>query len=364
MKLLMENWREYLKEEDKKIMVKLFTDRNYLGAEVDDDAGKGKSVIYLNIKDLVGLEPDKKMKDPKSAEKVEDIANLVKKGKRKKIDPILVRKYKEEPPATYQILDGHHRFHGFKKAGEEKIQAKIIPDNEIEEFAKPSESVDEIRNPFRKQDIGPPKEKRNKKEAQISGEDFKDAEEIFKGAHRYICILSLHGEAGQVGRQSGFPDRDCRESGWWQDDGTFYRRGSHIYSDHLDQTLSDILEEVIEFYEERLEPLLAKLIIARGQIENYGKRFPKELRRAGKAHDRLSKSIEALENHRNALLGLYKRLHGVAGLSKYKPEPGIYDLQKLRQHAEFPDLEKPMRTGWTPGSRKTTNLFSGSPDED
>ena len=129
MKLLMENWREYLKE-DKKTMVKLFTDPNYLGAEVDDDAGKGKSVIYLNIKDLVGFEPDEKMEDPKSAAAVESIKNDILAGKT--MPPILVRKYGE----GYQVLDGHHRFYGHKKAGEKEIKAIIIPDDEIEEVGK------------------------------------------------------------------------------------------------------------------------------------------------------------------------------------------------------------------------------------
>jgi len=215
---------------------------------------------------------------------------------------------------------------------------KLLMEN-WREYIK-EETVDEAWNPFGKQDIGPPREKRNKKEAQVSGEDFEDAEEIFEYANGLICVLSHHGEAGGTAEQAGFPDRDCVKyilgkygpTGWWQDDDTFYIRGSRAGS-YENETLSEMLERVIRFYEERLEPLLTKLIIARAQIENYGKRFPKELGRTGKAHDRLSKSIGALEQHRNALLGLYKRLHGVAGLPKYTPKPGIYDLQKLRQHA-------------------------------
>tara|TARA_R110002167_G_scaffold129529_2_gene312555 strand:+ start:288 stop:950 length:663 start_codon:yes stop_codon:yes gene_type:complete len=195
------------------------------------------------------------------------------------------------------------------------------------------EAVDEAWNPFGKQDIGPPKEKRNKKEAQISGEDFKLAEEIFEYANSFICKLSHHGEAGDTAEKGGFPDRDCKKwgpDGFWQDDDTFFIAGSHHWLHAVtNETLSEMLERVIRFYEERLEPLLTKLIIARTQIENYGKRFPKELGTDKKAYDRLSKSIGALEQHRNALLGLYKRLHGVAGLPKYTPKPGIYDLQKL-----------------------------------
>jgi len=217
---------------------------------------------------------------------------------------------------------------------------KLLMEN-WREYLK-EEAIDEVWNPFGRRDIdiGPPREKRNKKEAQISGEDFKLSEEVLDYANSLICVLSLHGEAGETGRQAGFPDRDCRKyqnqkfgTSRWQDDDTFYIRSPYRDFPHENETLSEMLERAIRFYEERLEPLLTKLIIARAQIENYGKRFPKELGPAGKAHDRLSKSIGALEQHRNALLGLYKRLHGVAGLPKYTPKPGIYDLQKLRKHA-------------------------------
>ena len=71
MKLLLENWREYLNEG--KTIVKLYTDPNYYGAEVDEDAVKGMPSVSLDIKDLVGFEPDEKMEDPKSAAAVENI---------------------------------------------------------------------------------------------------------------------------------------------------------------------------------------------------------------------------------------------------------------------------------------------------
>ena len=83
------------------------------------------------------------------------------------------------------------------------------------------ETVDEAWNPFGKQDIVPPKEKRNKKEAQISGEDFKLAEEIFEYTSSFICKLSHHREAGDTAEQAGFTDRDCEKwgpDGFWEDD--------------------------------------------------------------------------------------------------------------------------------------------------
>jgi len=123
----MEQWQKYINET---ITVKLHTDPNYYGADIEDNTGKGKPIIYLDIKNLIGFEPDKKMDDPKSSEAVEKISNLVKAGEADKLPPILVRKYRN----GYQVIDGHHRFHGFKKAGAEKIKAIIIPDEEIEEI--------------------------------------------------------------------------------------------------------------------------------------------------------------------------------------------------------------------------------------
>ena len=97
---------------------------------VDDSVIEGKPVIFLDIRYLTGFEPDEKMEDPKSSEAVEKISNLVRAGEEDKLPPVLVRKYRD----GYQVIDGHHRFHGFKKAGAEKIKAIIIPDEEIEEI--------------------------------------------------------------------------------------------------------------------------------------------------------------------------------------------------------------------------------------
>ena len=128
MKLILENWRGFINEG--KTIVKLYTDPSYYGADVDLDAVKGSPSVSLDIKDLVGFEPDEKMENPKSAAAVESIKNDILAGKT--MPPILVRKYGE----GYQVLDGHHRFHGHKKAGEKEIKAIIIPDDEIEEVGK------------------------------------------------------------------------------------------------------------------------------------------------------------------------------------------------------------------------------------
>ena len=86
-------------------------------------------VINISTKDLVGFEPEDKMRDPKSMAKVNAIAKAVK--DKQPIKPVLVRKYQN----GYQIIDGHHRFWGQRKAGASSIKAQVIPDSDIEEEA-------------------------------------------------------------------------------------------------------------------------------------------------------------------------------------------------------------------------------------
>jgi 5'(3')-deoxyribonucleotidase len=110
--------------------VKLYTDPDYFGADVDDSVGDGLPVVNIPLDKLVGFEPDSKMKDAQSAMSMKNMTDVIKAGQGKDLPPIFVRKYK----GSYQVLDGHHRFHAFKAAGAKTIPAKIIPDSEIEEF--------------------------------------------------------------------------------------------------------------------------------------------------------------------------------------------------------------------------------------
>jgi 5'(3')-deoxyribonucleotidase len=112
--------------------VKLYTDPAYFGADVDDSVGNGKPTVDIKLADLVGFEPDAKMKDPKSAANKANMVELIKSGKGKELPPILVRKHGK----GYQVLDGHHRFHAYKAAGAKTIPAKVIPADEIEVIDK------------------------------------------------------------------------------------------------------------------------------------------------------------------------------------------------------------------------------------
>ena len=109
--------------------IKLSKDPNYFGAVGLEKYKPTGPVVNIPVKQLVGFEPDDKMRDPKSMAKVNAIAKAVQ--DKKTIPPILARKYKN----GYQVIDGHHRFWGQRKAGVNAIKAQIIPPEDIEEAA-------------------------------------------------------------------------------------------------------------------------------------------------------------------------------------------------------------------------------------
>jgi len=72
--------------------VKLYTDPDYFGAEVDDSGFDSLPVVNIPADQLVGFEPDDKMNQSKSKANVKKIVAGLEKGE--KLPPILVRKYK------------------------------------------------------------------------------------------------------------------------------------------------------------------------------------------------------------------------------------------------------------------------------
>jgi hypothetical protein len=110
--------------------IKLYTEPDYFGAEVDDTGFDRLPVINIPVNKLVGFEPDSKMSQPKSRANVKKIVAGLKKGDR--LPPILVRKYKD----GYQVLDGHHRFWAYKLLDLKSIPSRIVPDRDIEEIGK------------------------------------------------------------------------------------------------------------------------------------------------------------------------------------------------------------------------------------
>jgi hypothetical protein len=111
--------------------IKLYTDPDYFGAEVDDAGFDSLPVVKISADRLVGFEPDDKMKEPTSRANVKKILAGIKQGD--KLPPLLVRKYKD----GYQVLDGHHRFWAYKLSGTKSIPVRIVADKDIEEISKP-----------------------------------------------------------------------------------------------------------------------------------------------------------------------------------------------------------------------------------
>ena len=88
--------------------------------------------------------------------------------------PILARKYKN----GYQVIDGHHRFWGQRKAGANFINAKIVPPQDIEEAA----GVGIVTKQNATKDVPVGGEYMNVKKLRLAKENFADGKK--KGKSR------------------------------------------------------------------------------------------------------------------------------------------------------------------------------------
>lgn len=114
--------------------VKLHTDPDYFGAEVDDYQATGP-VVNIATDQLTGFEPDDKMDQPASKAKVKKLVAAIQNDDQ--LPPLLVREYQD----GYQILDGHHRFRAYKLSGAKSVPAQVVPAKDIEEIDR--QDVDE-----------------------------------------------------------------------------------------------------------------------------------------------------------------------------------------------------------------------------
>src|SRR6056300_172225 len=112
----------YLLNENEKIV--LYTDQRYFGADVPDEYLQRPS-SPVPVDKLYGYEPDDKMDDPASANKLIDLAVAMKSGDA--VPPIVVRKTAQ----GYQVLDGHHRMHAARKAGLDTLDAVVVDAGDI-----------------------------------------------------------------------------------------------------------------------------------------------------------------------------------------------------------------------------------------
>jgi len=122
----------YIKHKEvKENKIRLSTDPHDFGAYGTDTYKATGPITNIPVNQLVGFEPEDKMRSPKSMAKVNAIANAIK--NKQSIPPVLARKYKN----GYQVIDGHHRFWGSRKAGVNFVKAQIVPPEDIEEVAPP-----------------------------------------------------------------------------------------------------------------------------------------------------------------------------------------------------------------------------------
>lgn len=112
---------------EKKPRIKIYLDPSNLGAEVDDSVAEQLPTVEMQLDIITGLEPDKKMELPESSAKEQEMIELLK-NPEGSLRPILVRVYGD----GYQVIDGHHRYHAYKKAKRKTIPVKIVPEEEIE----------------------------------------------------------------------------------------------------------------------------------------------------------------------------------------------------------------------------------------
>ena len=109
--------------------VTIWTNPDYLGADIHRDNHDDLPNENLEIGSIQGIEPEDKMKDPSSNENMRNIANAITSGKGNTIPPILVMRDKSK---GYKILDGHHRYHAHRLANSTHITAKVVPEEQIE----------------------------------------------------------------------------------------------------------------------------------------------------------------------------------------------------------------------------------------
>jgi predicted chitinase/8-oxo-dGTP pyrophosphatase MutT (NUDIX family)/uncharacterized ParB-like nuclease family protein/FMN phosphatase YigB (HAD superfamily) len=125
-------------QEALKPMVQLSTDPEYFGATVTNHREKNIPLRMLPV-DLINVfEPEDKMKSLSSRMNVSRLKKFIQSGG--KIPPILVRKQ----GTGYQVVDGHHRLHAYKKLGIKTIPCRIVPDKQIDIVENDAEHAAEL----------------------------------------------------------------------------------------------------------------------------------------------------------------------------------------------------------------------------
>lgn len=126
--------RRIIREElQSEIRIRMSHDPDDTGAYIDDDTGVDDlSVTSIPIDRITGFEPDEKMNVPKHRRRMLRMAAALRGGGPDALPPILVRQHPRDP-GSWQVLDGHHRLAAHRLAGSERVPARVIPDESIED---------------------------------------------------------------------------------------------------------------------------------------------------------------------------------------------------------------------------------------
>ncbi len=128
--------RRIIREEiQSEISIRMSHDPADSGAYIDDDGGvEDLSIVNLPIDRISGFEPDSKMDIPKHRKRMLRMVRIIKGGGSDSLPPILVR-LDPSRPDRWQIIDGHHRFHAHRLAGERTIRARVVPNESVTDIS-------------------------------------------------------------------------------------------------------------------------------------------------------------------------------------------------------------------------------------
>lgn len=126
--------RRIIREElQSEIRIRMSHDPDDTGAYIDDDAGVDDlPVMSIPIDRITGFEPDEKMVVPKHSRRMLRMVDVLRRGGPDALPPILVRRHPSNP-GGWQVIDGHHRLAAHRLAGSDRVPARVIPDESIED---------------------------------------------------------------------------------------------------------------------------------------------------------------------------------------------------------------------------------------
>lgn len=119
--------QRYRKQKEKSKRIMEITPTSIWVEHPEDYDFEKLPVETIQLDNLVGFEPDEKMEQEMSSRAVIELSEKIKNWTYD-APPIMVRKYKN----WFQVVDGHHRFHAHKLARSKTINAKVIPQEDID----------------------------------------------------------------------------------------------------------------------------------------------------------------------------------------------------------------------------------------